>query len=92
MLTAEKLLELPETKKRLENYGDDYLINKKIKFDLAKTKNYKNNLYFHATGGCSEDGVGKGLYIGKDMRALNNFYNSNGGGIDIYCGNFKYID
>lgn len=92
MLTTEKLLELPETRKRLENYGDDYLIDRKIKFDLAKTKNYKNNLYFHATGGCSEIGLGKGLYLGKDMRALNNFYNSEGGRIEVYCGNFKYID
>ena len=92
MLSAEQLLNLSETRNRLENYGDTYLIIQKIKYDLAQTKNYKPNIYFHATGGIGEIGIGKGLYLGKDKRALKNFYNSDGGSIEIYEGNPKFID
>ena len=63
MLTVEELLKLSKTKELLENYGDEYLINQKIKFDLAQSKNYKTNIYYHATGGTGESGLGKGLYL-----------------------------
>jgi hypothetical protein len=92
MLLAEDLLNLPETKKRLNDYGDEILIKNKIKFDIAKIKNYKTNIFYHATGGYGETGLGKGLYLGKDKRALNNFYNTNGGKIEIYKGNPKFLD
>jgi hypothetical protein len=93
-LTAEKLLTLPETKEKLTNYSDDYGIKRKIKFDLAKTKNYKTNTFYHATGGIGEAGVGRGLYLGKDKKALNNFYNSDSefGTIIEYKGNPKFLD
>ena len=92
--TAEMLLKLSETKARLENYGDNYVIRRKIKLDLAKTKNYKEGVFYHATGGLSESGVGKGLYLGKDKKALDNFYNSDGteGEIIEYVGAPKYLD
>ncbi len=92
MLTAEQLLKLSETHKRLENYGDECLISQKIKYDLARTKHYNDNIYYHATGGIGEIGIGCGLYLGKDKRALSNFYNCEGGGIDIYEGNPLFID
>jgi len=92
MLTAEELLILPETRNRLAEYGDEYLINQKIMYDLSQTKNYNPSIYYHATGGLGEVGLGEGLYLGKDKRALNNFYNLEGGGIDIYEGNPKFID
>jgi len=93
-LNAEELLELPETRERLENYGDEYLIERKKKLDLAQSKNYKQNTFYHATGGIGESGVGKGLYLGKDRRALNNFYNSDGESGDIieYRGKPKFLD
>lgn len=92
MLTAEELLQLPKTLSLLDNYGDEYLIKHKIKYDLAQTKNYKPNTYYHATGGTGEIGIGFGLYLGKDKRALSNFYNCEGGEIDIYEGNPLFID
>ncbi len=93
-LTAEELLKLNETKEILETYGDQEMIRMKIRNDLAKTKNYKPNIFYHATGGCGEAGVGRGLYLGKDKNALNNFYNSNGseGEIITYWGKPKFLD
>jgi hypothetical protein len=93
-LTAEELLNLPESRVRLENYGDEYLIQRKIKLDLAKTRNYKPNFFFHATGGIGEAGVGEGLYLGKDKRALRNFYNSAGqeGKIIKYYGKPRFLN
>lgn len=93
-MTAEELLNLPETRRRLDNYGDEYLINQKILKDLAKTKNYEENIFFHATGGFGESGIGRGLYLGKDRVALDNFYNNDGkeGEILKFTGNPKFID
>jgi hypothetical protein len=92
--TAEELLTLSETKERLENYGDEHLIKLKIKNDLARTKNYKENIFYYATGGTGESGVGEGLYLGCDKRVLNNFYNSDGtyGKIKKYIGTPSFID
>jgi hypothetical protein len=91
--TAEELLELEETRELLDNYGDAYLIEKKKK-DLAKTCNYKKGVFYHATGGLGESGLGKALYLGKDRRALNNFYNLDGteGYIEVYIGDPLFID
>lgn len=93
-LTAEELLELTETKERLRSYSDAYGIKRKVRLDLAKTKNYKPIIFFHATGGTGEAGVGRGLYLGKDKKALSNFYNSDGeyGTIIEYRGKPKFID
>ncbi|MCK4338603.1 MAG: hypothetical protein KAW87_01250 [Candidatus Cloacimonetes bacterium] len=93
-LSAEELLELPNTKELLNNYGDSYSIEQKIKLDLAKTENYKPAVFYHATGGLGEIGLGKGLYLGKDKKALENFYNCDGtcGKIEEYHGNPKFID
>jgi len=93
-LTAETLLQLKETKQRLEEYGDEYLIRNKIKKDLAKSKNYKDRIFFHASGGIGENGVGVGLYLGKDKNAIDNFYNSDGtfGEIEKYIGAPRFID
>jgi hypothetical protein len=93
-LTAEELLELEKTKELLENYSDEYGIKHKIKFDLAQTKHYEINVFYHATGGTGETGVGHGLYLGKDRRALNNFYNGDGtrGQIIKYRVRAKFID
>ncbi|NWF89353.1 MAG: hypothetical protein HXY50_07795 [Ignavibacteriaceae bacterium] len=93
-LTAEELLQLPETKVILESYGDEVMIKNKIRIDLAKTRRYKPNVYYHATGGCGEPGVGRGMYLGRDKKALNNFYNCDGvvGEVIEYSGNPKFLD
>ena len=51
-------------------------------------------IYYHATGGTGETGVGMGLYLGKDKRALDNFYNCDGqeGNIETFKGNPSFID
>lgn len=92
--TAEELFSLPETKERLEHYGEEEDIALKIKLDLARTENYQDNTFYHGTGGFGEAGVGQGLYLGKDKIAINNFYNSDGedGEIETYIGNPNFID
>lgn len=50
---------------------------------LAKTSNYKNNIYYHVITTSEAEimgsdtigvGLGEGLYLGKDKKALVNFY------------------
>ena len=93
-LSAEMMLELHETQERLSQIGDLSVIRRKIRLDLAKTKNYKQNIYYHATGGIGETGVGEGLYLGKDKKALDNFYNCDGteGEIIKYIGSPKWVN
>ncbi len=93
-MKAEELINLPENIERLNNYGDEYLIKCKMEKDIANTKNYKKHIFYHASFGCGEIGVGKGLYLGKDKTALDNFYNCDGekGGMKTYKGNPKFID
>jgi hypothetical protein len=88
--TAEDLLQLPETQKRLENTTDD--ISGLVERFHAKTKNYQPNVFYHATGGLGEAGVGRGLYVGRDREALNNFYNMDGGKVEAYEGKPRFLD
>lgn len=81
----------------IEAFGDwnqEPFAVEKYNKDIAKTKNYKDNYFYHATGGLGESGVGKGLYLGKDRLALDNFYNLNGteGEIITYFGTPVFID
>lgn len=81
-LSAEELINLPEYKKDfLFEFGeasDNIFSTIKYKKDIAKTNNYKEGVFYHADGGTGEAGVGEGLYLGKDMQALFNFYNGEG--------------
>lgn len=97
-MNADELFLLEKNQTRfLDAFGDwrkePFAIEKYNK-DIAKTKNYKENYYYHATGGLGESGVGKGLYLGKDKYALDNFYNLDGteGIIITYYGNPRFID
>lgn len=91
-MTAEELFELFGKKELLENYGDEETVKSKTHLDLAKTRNYKHGVFYHATGGYGEMGLGEGLYLGKDKKALNNFYNCDGGKIEKYQGTPNFID
>lgn len=66
----------------------------KVYKDIANSSKYKEGIFYHATGGCCECGVGQGLYLGKDKVALDNFYNceDSGGYIEIYQGYPNFID
>ena len=92
-LTAEELFSFPETKERLDNYGEEEHIALKIKLDLACTKNYKENTFYHATS-YEPNELGEGLHLGKDKRAVDNFYNNDGteGEIEEYIGEPLFID
>ena len=63
--TAEELFNLPEYKQifisEIGNPDNDDYAKSKYKKDIAKTRNYKDDIFYHATGGTSEIGVGKGL-------------------------------
>ena len=78
------------------NIKTDSYAKSKYEKDIAKTKNYKVNTYYHAVGGTGEIGLGKGLYLGKDKMALHNFYNCEGefgdNTIIEYKGQPKFID
>lgn len=98
-MTAEEIIELPEYKEDfLFEYGEnsvDIFSTDKYKKDIAKTKNYKTGVYFHANGGSLGCGLGPGLYLGKDLTALHNFYNGEGEfGDEVveYHGDPKFAD
>jgi len=92
--TAEDMLKDNRTKQILDSgFGDDSEMW--VEDYHAKTKNYKPNTYYRVNrgGGMGESGVGKGLYLGKDKRALNNFYNMEGFGKMLkFKGNPKWMD
>jgi hypothetical protein len=68
--TTEEILQNSQIQQLIfENYHD---IENIMDF-YAKTINYKPNIYYHATGGYGESGVGKGLYLGKDWKVLEKF-------------------
>lgn len=91
--TAEQLLSFPETKERLDNYGEEEHIALKIKLDLARTENYKENIFYHANS-YEPDCLGEGLHLGKDKKAVDNFYNNDGteGEVEEYIGEPLFID
>ena len=98
-LTAEDLFQLPEYQEIFsEQIGDpniDKYAKTKVVKDLAKSKNYKPGYFYHAIGGTGESGVGEGLYLGKDSKALFNFYNGEGefgSGVVTYYGFPNFID
>ena len=98
-LTAEELINLPENKDEfMFEFGNtelDIFDTDKYKKDIAKTKNYKFGVYYHADGGLGNSGVGKGLYLGQDLMALFNFYNGEGEFGDCvmeYHGTPRFID
>ena len=80
--TAEELFKSEEYSSIFLNaIGDiekDDFAKSKYEKDIAKTKNYRIDVYYHATGGYGEIGLGEGLYLGKDKMALHNFYNNEG--------------
>lgn len=94
--TAEEMLMNDDIKKELiSGFGDNDEINMWINNFHAKTKNYKDGYYYRADGaGQSAAGVGKGLYLGKDKEAIENFYNIEGiYRIDTYYGkDIKWLD
>ncbi len=98
-LTAENLLQLPEYKEMFfDEFGDpavDESAKRKYSLDFAKTTKYKPGYYYHANSGTLSSGVGEGLYLGKDPKALFNFYNGEGEfGQDVveYYGFPKFLD
>ena len=98
-MTAEEIIEMPEYKDDfLFEYGsvsNDIFSTSKYKKDIAKTKNYKAGVFYHANGGSLGCGLGQGLYLGKDLMALYNFYNGEGEfGDEVveYYGTPKFAD
>ncbi len=95
-LTAEKMLKKVETAKKINSVGGKEYSNTIIKMFLAKTKNYKPNIYYHIEDGLGMGygGVGSGLYLGKDREALVNFYDIEGEGkeVKVFMGNPYWLD
>lgn len=97
--TAEELLQLPEYKEiffsEIGDWNTDSFAKNRLKNDIAKSSNYSEGIFYHATGGTGEIGLGKGLYLGKDKKAVYNFYNGEGefgSDIEIYEGEPNFLD
>ncbi len=101
--TAEELLSQPETFELMVELGNDVQVLCSWIKDLhAKTKNYKEHTYYHVItpkyDKSSMSGVGEGLYLGKDYKALANFYgldyidNNEEVPIQTYYGNPNFMD
>lgn len=97
--TAEELLQLPEYKEiffsEIGDWNTDFFAKKRLKKDIAKSSNYSEGIFYHATGGTGEIGLGKGLYLSKDKKAVYNFYNGEGefgNDIEVYEGEPNFLD
>ena len=93
-LSAEDMLKYKETINRIEEIGLSD-VNKLVKKFLAKTKNYKPDTYYHVVDGAiGESGVGPGLYLGRDKKALKNFYDIEREGKQVltFKGTPKWLD
>lgn len=88
--TAEDMLNDPETKKRLEDVGGF----EAWKQFLAKTENYKPNTFYRVEAATGEAGVGKGMYLGRDKKALKKFYDleNEGKAVRTFIGAPKFAD
>jgi len=102
--TAEELLSQPQTLELMKELGDDIqsLCNW-IKDLHSKTENYKENVYYHVITPKDDyssmyDGVGEGLYLGKDYEVLTKFYgldyvdNDEEVPLQTYYGNPNFLD
>ena len=91
--TAEEML----ANKKTRQYIDDIGVDSDMIIDtyLAKTKNYKPNIYYHVENGSGKNyaGMGNGLYLGRDIIALKNFYDIEENlPVTEYKGTPKWID
>lgn len=75
---AEAMLAHPETRRRIDNIMGAEETDKQIKKYIANPANYKPDTYYRTEGLGAGAGVGKGMYLGQDERAINNFYNLDG--------------
>lgn len=80
LMTAEEILNLPETIAKLDELGIDP--EEWIERHIATEKDYKGDLYYRVDGrsGAGYAGVGNGLYLGRNKTKLDNFYNPEGDG------------
>lgn len=105
VVTAEDMYSYPETKIILEGlFGDDEEGKRDIEYFkdyLAKTKNYKENIYYRVEEGIGRgiSGMGNGLYLGKDKEALKKFYGNSEGSnygkrveVSTFVGTPKWLD
>lgn len=94
--TAEDMLSHETTTNRINNIGGEEYSKDIIDRYLAKSKNYKPNTYYRVEGGSGSGyaGMGNGLYLGRDISALKNFYDIEDEGKPIveYVGNPKWLD
>ena len=93
----EVLLKVVEAKRLLESGRVTSVQEAAEQVDISRSSfyKYKDDIFYHATGGTSEIGVGKGLYLGKDKNAVHNFYNGEGefgDEVEIYQGSPNFID
>lgn len=85
-----------ETQRRLKEIGDEEEQQSWIEQFHADSKNYQSDTFYRVSNPYPEsrgNGVGKGLYLSKDRRAVENFYNIEGDGeLETFKGTPKILD
>jgi len=78
-ISATDMLKLPEIKKQIKFEEID------VYYYISDEYNYKEDTYFHVLTQNEEPyaGVGRGLYLGRDEKALMNFYDIEDQGYEI---------
>lgn len=94
--TTESMMADRRTIEIINNAFDPEFRDVAIKDFIANPKNYKENTYFRVEGGTGAGygGVGNGLYLGRDPRALANFYDIEGSGLLVsrWSGNPRWLN
>lgn len=95
-LLIEDMLKDKETLEIMKGLGDKNDIKNWIKNYHSKPINHKPNTYYRVERGSGGGygGVGNGLYLGRDKKALSNFYDIEQDGLPIseYVGNPKWLN
>lgn len=95
-LLIEDMLRDKETLEIMKGLGDKNDIKNWIKNYHSKPINHKSNTYYRIERGSGGGygGVGNGLYLGRDKKALSNFYDIEQEGLPIseYVGNPKWLN
>jgi hypothetical protein len=87
------MLSNPETKEILNSGFDEETQEYWIENYISNPDSYNDNVYYHIQCNVGYTGVGDGLYLGKDLISLKNFYDNDNEYVTyIFKGKPKWLD
>lgn len=96
LTTPEQMLKDPEVLKAIDAIGGKEERQRMIDNYMARSANYQPNTYYRVEGGTGAGygGAGNGLYLGRDKKALQAFYDIESEGLPVstYKGEAKWLD